>query len=412
MFKPHPAQEQIVRSNSRIRVATCGRRFGKTLMGLNEVAHFALKLKPNTVSWWVAPTYDISQIAFRMGCAMFKNLFRKEPSLTERCLSWINGGKTYFRSTDKWQHLVGEGLSFLVVDEAGRVPELAWQESLRPALIDYQGSALILGTPKGKNWFYREWLRGQDNEFPEYKSWKLPTHANPYIDPAEIEMARLSMPAETFKQEFMAEFLDRAAGVFRGVDSCIKPYQLPLPPVDGCRYFAGLDLAKYQDFTVLTIFDQAGKMVFWDRFHRLDWELQLVRISPVVKKYNARVMVDSTGVGDPIFERLYRERLNVVPYKFTNESKKRLIEQLILGIEQGQITFPNIPELLGEIDVFEYELGPTGTIRYNAPSGYHDDCVISLALAWEAMGGTVQEGISLGYQSVGSRRMSVIRGAY
>jgi hypothetical protein len=44
--------------------------------------------------------------------------------------------------------------------------------------------------------------------------------------------------------------------------------------------------------------------------------------------------------------------------------------------------------LTSELQRYEYAISPTGVITYNAPAGYHDDCVIALALAnwrrWES----------------------------
>jgi phage FluMu gp28-like protein len=153
-------------------------------------------------------------------------------------------------------------------------------------------------------------------------------------------------------------------------------------PIPGQAYFAGLDLARLTDFTVLTILDGEGRQVFKDRFNLLDWAVQKQRIIGTVNRYGARVLLDSTGIGDPIYDDLQRAGLSVQGYKFTADSKKKLIESLMLAFEQGSIRILDDPDQRNELDIFEYTIGSSGTVHYSAPEGYHDDCVIALALAW------------------------------
>jgi len=414
LYTPHPGQAPLHASAARFRIATCGRRFGKTLAAVNECAKAAWET-PGAMTWWVAPTYDLTQIGFRLMARAFKAALKPDGvSKTERRMEWVNGSITLFRSADNWQNLVGEGLVFLIIDEAARVAKEAWEESLRPTLTDRKGRALIIGTPKGKNWFYHLWTRGQDPEQSDYESWQLPTSANPIIDPEEIELARQTLPTDVFRQEYEAAFLEHNAGVFRNIDGCVRAYAWPEPPKDADRYFAGLDLARLQDWTVLTILNQAGRLVYFDRFQKMDWEAQIARIVETVKRYRAKLLVDSTGVGDPIFERLYYSGLNVQPFRFGNENKRNLIEQLALGVERADLSFPDIPELVNELDIMEYDLGRTGLVRYAAPAGYHDDCVISLALAWESLGGVqaMEVPAAAAYQSVFKIRFGDSRGVY
>jgi phage terminase large subunit-like protein len=143
-----------------------------------------------------------------------------------------------------------------------------------------------------------------------------------------------------------------------------------------------VDLAKHVDFTVIIVLDQNGHLCYFDRFSQIDWTFQEKRIVEVAKKYNnARILVDSSGVGDPIYENLRRAGVQVEGYKFTNASKKDLIENLSIAIENKTISYPDIPVLLSELGLFGYKISQAGITTYNAPDGYHDDSVIALALA-------------------------------
>jgi hypothetical protein len=91
--------------------------------------------------------------------------------------------------------------------------------------------------------------------------------------------------------------------------------------------------------------------------------------------------VDSSGVGDPVVDELRREDVHVEGFRFTNASKAEIVENLSMMIDQQKVSFPNIAELVNELKLFGYTQRANGLIRYGAPEGYHDDAVISLALA-------------------------------
>ena len=378
-YTPHTGQGAFHESKARFRILAAGRRFGKTQAACYEAVQRAI-IQPGAVVWIVAPIFGQAMISWRMIRQFMPLPLVKDYHLTEKYVELKNGSTIWIKSGDNPDNLRGEGLDFLVVDEASMIHEDVWQEALRPALADKQGSAVIISTPKAHNWFFDLWTRGQDPEYTDYQSWRLPTAANPYILPEEIEEAKRTLPELVFRQEFMAEFLDDIGAVFRGIHRCIRGALRD--PTPGESYIMGCDLAKYSDFTVISVMTQSGDLVAFDRFNKIDWAFQMERIKNLAQKYNnAKVYVDSTGVGDPIFENLKRSGLNIEGYRFTNESKKQLVEGLSLAIEQEKIHFPDIPELIHELSIFGYSLTNSGTITFNAPGNYHDDCVISLALA-------------------------------
>lgn len=380
-YTPRPSQLPVFADAARFLIVDAGRRWGKSLTGINWLLMGSCERVGE--SWWLAPIYSQSKMAFRTilsaarkgnAEAAFKNV-----SHSEMRLELINGSAITFKSADNPDTLRGEGLMRVVVDEAARVSRDVWEEVLRPAVSDTAGKVLFISTPKGKNWFYELWTRGFDPAHPDYKSWKFPTSDNPKVPAADIEQARMSLPVDVFQQEYLAEFLDNSAGVFRNIDACMT--SKPSEPIPGRSYVMGLDLARLTDFTVMKILDDTGAEVFTDRFNLLDWTVQKQRVFSMCRKYNARCLLDSTGVGDPIFEDLRRMGLVVEGYKFTSESKQRLIESLMISFEQKRICILPDKVTENELKIFEYDIGQSGAVRYSAPEGYHDDCVIALALA-------------------------------
>jgi hypothetical protein len=375
-YSPHKAQKEFHNSKARFRIIAAGRRFGKSQAAVNEAIKFGAK-KNNATIWIAAPVYSQAMISWRMIKEFLPQELIKELHLSEKYLELINGSSIWIKSADNYNNLRGEGIDFLVIDEAAMVAKEAWEEALRPALSDKQGKAVFISTPKGNNWFFEMWTRGQDPQFPQYKSWKFLTSQNPFIVPAEIEEARTTLPELVFRQEYMAEFLDDIGAVFRGVEKCIKGKLCE--PVKGEAYIMGVDLAKYTDFTVLCVINSFGQVVSFDRFNQIDWAFQKERIISTANKYKAKIIIDSTGVGDPTWEDLKRMGRNIEGYRFTNESKKQLIEGLSIMIEQQRVSYPDIPELINELRIFGYKISKTGLITYNAPSGFHDDCVIGMS---------------------------------
>lgn len=377
-YVPHAGQRKLHDSTARFRICTTGRRWGKTLAATWEIINVSVT-KPRSTSMWVAPSYDQSRIAWEMvGWLPEEVVARRLESTLDLWL--VNRSHIKFRSADKPKNLRGFGLDFLVVDEAAFIAKDLWDMVMRPALSDREGRALFTGTPRGKNWFYELFTRGQDDLFPDFESFVFPSVSNPYLNPVEIEAARRELPELVFKQEYLAEFLDEGAGVFRNIKGCVRG-ELGTPKPDW-QYCIGIDLGKHVDFTVITVLDKFKNVVGWERYNQIEWPFQKSRIIEAVRRWNnAAVLIDSTGIGDPIFDDLRRIGLNVQGYQFTNESKKNLIEALAVDIEQGRVHYPEITELVNELEIFGYEITRAGNVRYGAPEGYHDDCVISLALA-------------------------------
>ena len=230
----HPGQRAVRDSPARFRCLAAGRRWGKTRLGVTLCLAVALR---GGRAWWVAPSYPIASVGWRE----IRRLARQVPGAVvregDRQVLLLTGGWVQVRSADTVGGLRGEGLDFLVVDEAGWVRESAWTEELRPALTDRIGRALFISTPAGRNWFWELWQRGQQGQDPEWQSWRLPTASNPYIAPAEIEAARAGLPERVFRQEYEADFVEGAIGpyfsMFRPVDDRGRPWHVwPLAVVE------------------------------------------------------------------------------------------------------------------------------------------------------------------------------------
>ncbi|MHC4946471.1 MAG: phage terminase large subunit family protein [Planctomycetota bacterium] len=388
-YEPHPGQEEIHSSRANRRIVACGVRWGKTLCAAMEGLVAAMEPKKRSIGWVVAPTYELADKVFRelviiTAEHLRHHIITMKESAHRLVLRNMAGGISEIRgkSADNPVGLLGEGLDWLICDEASRLKPAIWEGYLSQRLIDKKGWALLISTPKGKGYFYDLFRRGQGND-DEYQSWNSPSWLNPYLDRALIEQERSRLPDRVFKQEYGGEFLEGSGAVFRNVrDRATGDWKEPEPKT---KYYAGLDLAKVEDYTVLVILNKDREVVFVDRFHRLDWNLQVNRIKAAADKYNrATIYCDSTGAGEPVYENLKRAGCEVRPYAFTAKSKSALIDNLALLLEQEKITLPKPdlwPDGIDELESFQYSVTDTGNVWTGAPSSYHDDCVVALALA-------------------------------
>lgn len=392
-YEPHPGQVLVHESKAPRRVMACGVRFGKSMSAAMEGLAAAMEPRPVSKGWVVAPTYELSKRVFdQIVITAASHLRHRIVTLKEHehllVLRNLGGGLSEIRgkSADNPVSLLGEGLDWVIIDEASRLKASIWDSFLAQRLIDRKGWALFISTPKGKGWFYEMWRRGQNENDPDYESWNLPSTTNPRLDAALIEAERERLPERVFRQEFLAEFIEGGGSVFRGVRDCAVGELKE--PESGKVYVAGLDLAKTEDWTVLVIMTRKREVVYVDRFQRLDWGLQVQRIRAALRRYNnAQVLVDSTGKGEPIYEALCAAGCNAEPYAFTTKSKNDLINGLSLLFEQRRIVIPK-PELwtegIDELENFEYSVTDSGHVRTAAAGRGHDDCVVALALAaWE-----------------------------
>lgn len=369
---------KILKTNARLNVLACGRRFGKSLLGLQLIADVALTGAP---THWAAPTYKILGDAWR-DCKDLLMPVISRVSEQDKRIELVTGGTIEFWTLDGADPMRSRKGKRVFIDEAGMCSELEtqWNNAIRPVLTDLEGDAFFAGTPKGRNYFWQLFAKGQDELQKEWSSWQMPSSTNPFLNPDEIEAARLEMPDRSFRQEYQAEFIADSGGVFRGVANVIVHGAKTLPVVGAC--FMGVDLARVEDFTVLTVVDENGSQVYFERFNQISWERQVERIVDVTKMFGVtKVFLDSTGIGDPIYEQVRRKGVPAEPYKFTNESKERLIDNLAMMIEGSRVRLLDITVQQNELESYEYEVTKAGNTRMNAPSGMHDDTVIALALA-------------------------------
>lgn len=379
----HAAQLEVAQDPHRFRVLVAGRRFGKSRLA---AILCILEGLAGRRAWWCSPSYPMAGAAWRE----LKDLAAQagaEIRESDMTVVFPRGGFVRVRSSDKPGSLRGEGLDFVVMDEAAFQDENVWVSELRPSLADRLGRALLVSTPNGHDWFWRLFTRGQNPHESEWKSWQFPTARNPFIEPEEISQAESDMPSRRFATEFLAIPGDNAGSVFRDVRRCATSSVLERG-VPGRSYSFGVDWGR-SDFTATAVFDTgSGAMVSLQASNMLQYTIQRGRLLALYEKFHpAVVLCEENSIGEVNREELERDGIPVTPFVMSNASKTMLVDELNLAIERQSIALLDDPALLSELENYTMTRLPSGVWRYEAAGSGHDDRVVATMLGWHACTG-------------------------
>ena len=380
-------QLAIARHPAKTKVLSMGRRWGKTVLG-GTVCGNALAQHGRVA--WIAPTYKNTRPMWRwllMATAADVKAGRMGVSRSDRTIETTRGGFLGIFSGDNIDSVRGEAFHLVVVDEAARIPETAWSDAIMPTLADYGGDAILISTPKGKNWFHNEWMRGVDSN-DEIASWRAPTSANPNPNiKRAFQLVKDRVPEDTYRQEWLAEFVDGGA-VFRNIKACMNAPATTPEAHQGHTLIAGIDWGKQNDFTCISIGCRDCKCeVAKDRFNQIDYVFQRDRLKAIHEKWRpAAILCELNSIGQPNFEMLQRDGLPVHGFTTTAATKPPLIENMALSFERAEWQFQQDNVWTMELEAFERTVSSTtGRSSYSAPAGAHDDTVIARALMlWQA----------------------------
>lgn len=384
----YPKQLEAMFCPERYGLIEASTKSGKTVSAIAWIVEKALGGQSGWNYWWVAPGYNQAEIAYRrIKQGLTKGSFTAYDTPTPRIITMV-GTCIWFKSADNPDALYGEDVYGAIIDEASRVAQPSWV-AVRSTLTATRGPIRIIGNVKGrKNWFYELSRRAEAQMLSQPDPTLRSMHyskltADDAVDAGvlhadEIADAKETLPDIIFRELYYAEPGDDTGNPF-GLDhirSCTVA-ELGSGPVVAW----GVDLAKKQDWFVCIGLNENGEVAAFHRWQRVPWRNSIKRVWGLVGE-DAKVLVDSTGLGDPVLEELQVEHGNIQGYHFSPTSKQKLMEGLAVSIQGHEITFPK-GYITQELEIFEYEFTRTG-VRYSSPEGHHDDCVMALALARQA----------------------------
>ena len=240
-FSLLPWQQEVFKDPTRFKVVAAGRRCGKSRLAATTLIIEALRCPAGSAVLYVAPTNgQARQIIWDVLLDIGREVIQSS-HINQMDITMINGAKIYVRGADRPDTLRGVSLTYAVLDEVADIKPEAWEQVIRASLSDKKGRCIMIGTPKGRNWFYDLFNLGQNETDPDWKSWHFTTKDNPLIDPVEIESAKKTLSSFAFKQEYMASFDNAGSNIFK--EEWIKYGEEP----EHGSYFIAIDLAGFEE---------------------------------------------------------------------------------------------------------------------------------------------------------------------
>lgn len=379
-YTPRDYQLPFLKAKQRFKIAVMHRRAGKSKTALNQQISRALTKKG--IYYYFLPTYRQSK------SVMWDSLIKEHVPLevvdkindSELAIYYKNGSIQRFAGCEDIDKHRGINPIDVVFDEYSEISEKMWTAIIQPILRENKGTATFIFTPKGMNHSWRLVQQAKENPEEWFVSINGVDKTNVFTE-EELEEIKRNTPQALYDQEYNCVFLEGAGQFFRRIMENRTEEKDKPEPIH--KYQMGIDLAKYQDYTVITAIDlNTFKVHKQERFNQIDWNLQKAKIEASWLRYGKPLIyMDSTGLGDPIYDDLLQRGINVFSYKFTEQSRKDLLVNLQLQLEQNKIRIPDNETLLSELQSFHYEMSDSGRTKIVVPEGLHDDCVFSLALA-------------------------------
>ena len=388
LFTPHEGQKQVIQgfSNSQHKFGTVvtSRQWGKSLLGQNLLLYWLLQ-KPNQKGCWISPIYNQAKKVFQELSDASASIVQSS-NKAELTLKFLNGSTLQFLSSERPDSVRGFSFHYMVVDEAAYVNERGFETAILPTLTALGKKCLVISTPKSKNWFYKYYLRGLDDH-DEYISFRGQSTDNPYIDQSFIAEQRLSLPDDIFRQEYLAEFTDAGSEVFRGIDNaCVVNQYVNGDKVSRC--FVGIDTGLSNDYSVLCIMNEAGRVLLIDRLRGENINTIANRFNDILTRFRVEGgYVEENGISAAMRDLVIPKNRRIRGFTTTQDSKTTIVRTLISDLEASIIELPTKelePQCYKELSLYTYKLSNNGKLSFTHQNGLHDDIVDAIMLANKA----------------------------
>ena len=241
-----PWQQEVFEDSSRFKVIAAGRRTGKSRLAAWKLIIEGLQCKRGHV-FYVAPTQGQARDIMWQTLLEVGHPVIASSHINNLQIKLVNGATIALKGADRPETMRGVSLSFLCMDEYADMKPEVWEQILRPALADQKGDAMFIGTPMGRNHFYDLFQYASLSKDEQWKGWHFTSYDNPLLDEEEINAAKKSMSAFSFRQEFMASFEAAGGELFKE-----EHIQFCEEEPDGGQFYIAVDLAGFADVQTAT----------------------------------------------------------------------------------------------------------------------------------------------------------------
>lgn len=371
-------------------------QYGKSSFAKAELLRFALS-DSGSINAYVAPDLGLSRKMFKEIVKAGHNFIAAKNG-QDLTIEFINGSLIRFHSEGQGEALRGYTVTgILIVDEGSSFKDTTFYEYISPWVTVHKALTVIISTPKFKiGFFYESYKEGFNKNNPYYKTFDWV--ADYHIDIAPEDLSKKDkMPLMKWKSEYEGKFIEAQGSVFDFtgcfLDKLTNPYY---------EIYLGLDFGtgSGQDDTVLTGINEFGEQVFIWAVNDLSPTDQIAEICEMLDSfvyydtgYRGEKLtvskiksfyVEQNSIGKIYSDAIINRGYAINPFVTTNTSKRKLVEAMQVGFQKKEIKMIVDPVQTSQFSFYETKVNPvTNLVTYNAPSGMHDDHVISLMLAYK-----------------------------
>ena len=375
------------------------RQSGKSTLMEVLVLEWLLTAKNQRIAY-VCKSYLLARKVFKEVRQLIPDDFIATANGSDLTIEATNGSTVQFFSAESGNALRGNTFNYLVADEFSFFKnELTdggdlWNDVLSPTVKVRGRKVVFVSTPLGRgNLFYEMYKRGNDDEFPDYASYRTTIYDDDLSTPEEIERIRKSIPVRSFEQEYMTMFLDDAVTFFSGYEDCRSDFSYE----DRGRVYMGIDFSSEgADRTVVTKINADGQV--WQENVTGSLDERYYRIAKIINGTDGlfRCLYETNSIGLPMSNQIEKlldsdKKRRFLPFTTTNGTKDIIISKLAVDISKKELKF-NDERLMDELSNFRCTYSKTGRPTYAGAFGSHDDFVMSLAIANRDRGSSQRNG--------------------
>jgi len=397
-------QHEYINAEESNLLLMAGRRAGKSFAIKCRTLKDSL-MEPGHRSLYVTPFGNLADEIFKEMIAD-KYIMRRVKKIEKapmRKIIFNNGSTITYMMFDDPEKLRGFKFHSVYFDEIQKLESLKGRDNFMnvifPLVADYGGTISLSGQYRGKNcWWYKMFEENKNN--PDFRRWECPSwtgwlyHELGEADP-RIQRMKQIMTAAQYGQEVACIPTANQNSAFRPEDivSCIRGKTSNKE--EGHAYVCGCDLGRTVDPSFWVVIDMNTATVVHEEERPLGerHEVGAQRLGTLCKKYgNCECFIDTTGgatggkkVDIDSYLKFYRQKLgNLRSVQMQLKNKNRLIENLILAIENHEISIPkSCTKVIEQLEDYEVKVDNWGNAHYSNGIGEHDDGVVALALAYE-----------------------------
>lgn len=342
MLIPHKKQIDVIRSIARFKIIRAGRRSGKSTLEIEEMVYDAVSGKDRNI-FYIAPTQiQARKIIWEALKSRLGGIGDINESRLEVKIPTVDGGNStiFVSGWENRENFRGMKAYKIVFDELDTMKDffIGWQEIFRPALTDSMGKATFIGTPKKENPNLRRFEKIAETDV-DYEAFHFTTYDNPHIPPQELEKAKQEIDYDTFRQEYMAEYLDNAGSLFR-YSSLVDVFSNTITKTNN----------KYLIVDIADDGSDKTKFSFWEgleeyrreSFERLNTEniVEKIREYIVTERIPmSHVAVDAIGVGAGVASNSLLD--GIIGFK-SSYSAIKTDESIVILPNAGQARLPTL----------------------------------------------------------------------